>query len=82
MLTTTCPPVDSIIQIDVVIPRLFSVSKKEIKSKMRVLRVDEGIEGQGRTGFSAAGKGFSLRSISKRLSEPIADLTQRLTEKN
>lgn len=64
VLSPTCPPVDSIIQMDVVLPPQFSENKTRIKSEMRVLRVEHDVAGKGRSGFSAVGKGFALRAIS------------------
>ena len=75
--TAACPPVNSIIEVDVVIPPLFSVSKKEIKAKMKVLRIDPDLAGEGPSGFSAVGKGFALRAISEKTSDPDADSSEK-----
>ena len=80
VLTSTCPPVDSIIQMDVVLQPLFSTPKTRIKAEMRVLRVEHDIASEGRSGFSAVGKGFSLHAISKQSSDPITDSAEKREE--
>ena len=71
--TATCPPVDSIIQVDVIIPALFNASRREIQAEMKVLRVEHDIANGGRSGFSAVGRGFSLRDIPEQRSGLITD---------
>lgn len=78
VLTPTCPPVNSIVQMEVVLLPPFSTSKARITAEMKVLRVEHDIAGKKRSGFSGAGKGFVLRAISKQLSIPIADSAERL----
>ena len=80
VLTATCPPVNSIVQVEVVLPRLHSASKTRIKAEMKVLRLEHDIAGKKRSGFSAVGKGFVLRAISKQLSNPITDSAEKLEE--
>jgi PilZ domain len=57
--TATCPPEDSIIQIDVVLPPPFSKVKTRIKAEMKVLRVEHNVADAGLSGFSAVCNGFS-----------------------
>lgn len=76
VFTATCPPVNSTVQMEVLLPALHSAAQTQINAKMKVQRVDHDIEGKGRSGFSAVGKGFSLRAIAKKLSEPIKDFTK------
>jgi hypothetical protein len=70
--TATCPPVDSKIQMDVIIPPLFDVSKRQIKAEMRVLRVEHDFVSEGRSGFSAVTKSFKLCAPLDRTSNRIA----------
>src|ERR1019366_9966202 len=69
VLTATCPPVNSIVQMEVAFPQLQSAATMRIKAEMRVLRVEHDTAGEGRSGFSAVGKGFALRTISKQPSD-------------
>jgi PilZ domain len=78
ILTATCPPVDSIIHVDVIIPRLFNVCKRELKAEMRVLRVEDEIASQGRSGFSAVCNCFLLGATPKQLSDPASDFAEKL----
>jgi hypothetical protein len=41
---------------------------------MMVLRVEHDVEGSKRSGFSAVGKGFSLRTFSKKASREVAEM--------
>jgi hypothetical protein len=72
VLTATCPPPNSVIQMDVFLPLSDGGSKALMKADMMVLRVEHDCEGNKRSGFSAVGKGFSLRTLSERASR-LAD---------
>jgi hypothetical protein len=74
ILTGTCPPVNALLQMEVILPLSDGGSKAQMKSEMRVLRVDHDIAGTNRSGFSAAGKGFLLRTFSKKASRLVAGL--------
>jgi len=76
--TDTCPPVESIVQVEVIIPALFNASKREIQAEMKVLRVEHDISNGGRSGFSAVGRGFSLRGISEQRSGLISDFAMKV----
>jgi hypothetical protein len=80
ILAGTCPPVDSIIQVAIIIPPLFNASKREIKAEMRVLRVEHDAGGQVRSGFSAVGKCFALGAAPKRPSDAIANVVEEFEE--
>jgi hypothetical protein len=51
-----------------------------MKADMKVLRVEHDIAGNKRSGFSAVGKGFSLRTFSERASRLVADLIKHPQE--
>jgi hypothetical protein len=71
ILTTTCPPVSTTVQMEIIFPPLHSVSSTRIRAKMKVLRVEPAIAGERRGGFSVIGKAFSVRAITKN-SDPTA----------
>ena len=74
VLTATCPPPNSVVQIEVFLPLSEGGSKALMKADMMVLRVEHDIAGNKRSGFSAVGKGFSLRTFSERASRLVDDL--------
>jgi|SRR5579863_5737158 len=80
VLTATCPPIDSTVQMEVVLPQLEGAPKTRIKAEMKVLRVDFNTEREGRSGFSAVSKGFSLRSNSRQPSGAITQAAKWLEE--
>jgi|ERR1700727_2946056 hypothetical protein len=63
--TPTCPPANSTVYVEVILPRLNSPLKTRIKAEMKVVRVKNEGNGDGQPGFSAVGKGFILRGLSK-----------------
>jgi hypothetical protein len=67
---------------EVDLPRLHSAVKTRIKAEMRILRVEDDIAGEGRSGFSASavGKGFAVRATSKRQSRPITGSAKKREE--
>ncbi len=74
VLTATCPPVNSLIHMEVFLPLSDGASKAQMKAEMTVLRVDHDIAGTNRSGFSAVGNGFLLRTFSKKASRIVAGL--------
>jgi hypothetical protein len=74
VLTGTPPPVNARIHMEVILPLSDGASKAKMKSEMRVSRVDHDIAGTDRSGFSAVGKGFLLRTFSKKASRLVAGL--------
>jgi hypothetical protein len=74
VLTATPPPVNALIHMEVILPLSDGASKAQMKADMRVLRVDHDIAGTSRSGFSASGKGFLLRTYSKKASRLVAGL--------
>ena len=74
VLTGTLPPVNALIHMEVILPLSDGASKARMKAEMRVLRVDHNIAGTTRSGFSAVGKGFLLRTFSKKASRLVTDL--------
>jgi hypothetical protein len=59
---------------EVILPLSDGASKVLMKAEMKVLRVDHEIAGTNRSGFSANGKGFLLRTHSKKASRLVAGL--------
>ena len=74
VLTATCPPPNAEVQMEVFLPISDGASKVRMKSEMTVLRVEHDIADNKRSGFSAVGKGFSLRTFSKKASRLVAGL--------
>jgi hypothetical protein len=74
VLTATCPPANAAVQMEVLLPLSDGASKARMKSDMTVLRVEHDIADNKRSGFSAVGKGFSLRLSSKKASRVVAGL--------
>jgi len=80
VLTATCPPPNAVIQMDVFLPMSDGTSKVQMKADMMVLRVEHDIAGKKRSGFSAVGKGFSLRTSSERASRLVDSLIREPEE--
>src|ERR1700726_5107642 len=74
VLTATCPPPKAVVQVEAFLPLTDGASKAVMKADMKVLRVEHDIAGNKRSGFSAIGKGFSLRTFSERASRLVANL--------
>jgi hypothetical protein len=73
VLTSTCPPPNAAVQLEVLLPPLDRASKARMKADMTVLRVEHNIVGNKRSGFSVVGKGFSVRTLSKQTLGLAAD---------
>ena len=80
VLTATCPPPKAAVQVEVLLPITDGALRASMKADMKVLRVEHDITGSKRSGFSAVGKGFSLRTFSERGSRLIADLIKHPRE--
>jgi hypothetical protein len=80
VLTATSPPPKASVQMEVLLPLSDGVSKALIKANMQVLRVEHDIAGSKRSGFSAFGKRFSLRTFSERASRIVTDLISESEE--
>lgn len=65
VFTATCPPVNEMVELEIILPPLFTTSNTRVRAEMKVLRVEENSAGEGRGGFSVYGKGFTLRAGSK-----------------
>jgi len=65
VFATTCPPPSSVIQVEVFFPLIDSGSKGLMEADMMVLRVEQDVSGNKRSGFSAVGERFSLGSPSE-----------------
>ena len=74
VLTATCPPANAVVQMEVILPLSDRASKAEMRSEMMVLRVDHDISAGNRSGFSAIGNGFMLRTFSERASRVVTEL--------
>jgi hypothetical protein len=80
VLTSTCPPPNSVVQMEVFLPLSEGGSRALMKADMTVLRVEHDVVGNKRSGFSALGKGFSLRTFSERASRLVDDLIKESEE--
>lgn len=80
VLTAACPPSNAVVQVEVLLPVSDGASKVRMKSEMTVLRVEHDIADTNRSGFSAIGKGFSLRTFSKKASRVVAGLIKNSKE--
>ena len=74
VLTATCPPPNAVVEMEVFLPLSDGGSKALMKADMMVLRVEHNIARNKRSGFSANGKGFSLRTFSERASRLVTGL--------
>jgi PilZ domain len=72
VLTATCPPVNEMVKMEIILPELFTTSNTRMRAEMKVLRVEHDTASEGRGGFSVVGKGFSVHPVSKQPSNPIA----------
>jgi len=77
VLTKTCPPENALVQLEVILPLSDGASKAQMKAAMRVVRVDHDAAGNSRNGFSAAGKGFSLRTFTDRAPRVLLELNSK-----
>lgn len=80
VMTATCPPPNAVVQIEVFLPLPDGTSKALMQANMMVLRVEHDNGGNKRSGFSAAGKGFSLRTFSERASQLVHGLIRESKE--
>lgn len=78
--TTTCPPQNAVVQMEVFLALPDGKSKALMKADMIVLRVEHDNSGSTRSGFSAVGKGFSLRTNSDRASQLVTGLIKESKE--
>ena len=81
VLTATCPPPNAVVQIEVFLPLSDGGTRALMKADMVVLRVEHEMAGKDRSGFSVAGKGFSLHTSSERASRLVAELMEKPGEK-
>jgi hypothetical protein len=77
VVTATCPPPNAVIQVEVFLPLQDGTSRALMKADMTVMRVEHDAEGLKRSGFSAAGKGFSLCTASERASRLVNGLIRQ-----
>jgi len=80
VLTATCPPANSLVHLEVILPLSDGASKAQMKAEMTVLRVDHNVAGNYRSGFSAVGKGFLLSTFSERASRDVINLIKESKE--
>ena len=79
VLTSSCPPGNTTLQMEIILP-FRTDSTTRIKARMKVLRVEPDIAGDGRSGFSAIriGREFSEHSISKQSSAATKDAPKKI----
>jgi hypothetical protein len=80
VLTSTCPPPNSAIQVEVFLPLSDGGSRALMKAEMTVQRIEHDLPGNHPSGFSAVGKGFSLRTFSDRDSRLVDGLIKESEE--
>jgi hypothetical protein len=80
VMTATCPPPNAVVEMEVFLLLSDGGSRALMKSDMLVLRVEHDIAGSKRSGFSAVGKGFSLRTFSERASRLVDSLINESEE--
>jgi len=80
VMSGTCPPANAEIQMEVLLPISDGASKARMESEMTVLRVEHDIVENGRSGFSAVGPGFSLRTFSKKATRVVVSLIKESEE--
>jgi len=82
--TPMCPPPNAQVHMEVFLRLSDGASKALMKADMMVMRVEHDIAGYKRSGFSAVGKGFLLRTFSGQASRLVEDLikeSEMITEK-
>ena len=80
VVTAACPPPNSLIQMEVFFLLSDGGAKALMKADMMVLRVEHDVTGNKRSGFSAVGKGFSLRTYAERATRLAAGLIKESEE--
>jgi hypothetical protein len=79
-LTPTCPPASAVVQMEVLLPFSDGGSNARMKSELKVLRVEHDIAENRRSGFSAVGTGFSLRTFTKKATRAVASMIKESEE--
>jgi len=74
ILTSTCPPANAVVQMEVLLPVSDGASNARMKSELTVLRVEHDVAQNNRSGFSAVGAGFSLRTFSKKATRAVTGM--------
>ncbi|MFY9532146.1 MAG: hypothetical protein WBC04_10210 [Candidatus Acidiferrales bacterium] len=69
IISATCPPTDLPVDLEIILPSGLKW-KRRIKAKTRVLRVEHGVGGRARSGFSVKGDCFKLRTVPTVKSNP------------
>ena len=80
VVTAACPPPNSLIQMEVFFLLSDGGAKALMKADMMVLRVEHDVTGNKRSGFSAVGKGFSLRTYAERATRLVDGLIKESEE--
>ena len=80
VLTARCPPPNSVIQMEAFFELSNDGSQALMKADMMVLRVEDEVAGNQRSGFSAVGKGFSLCASSDGKSKLVNGMIENSTE--
>ena len=80
VLTSTCPPPNAVVQVEVSLPLSEGGAKALMQANMLVLRVEHDAAGVKRSGFSAVSKGFSLRTFSDQASRLVESLIKESEE--
>jgi len=63
VMSTVCPPAESRVEVEIIVSALPGEPRAWLKASMKVLRVEQGAEGD--CGFSLAGEAFIVRRESR-----------------
>jgi hypothetical protein len=59
-LSSTTPPVEAVVNLEIMISPLFGPTKARIQGRMRVQRIKHEVSKYGQTGFSVVGEWIEL----------------------
>lgn len=81
ILTPTSPPVDAVVNVEIMISALFGPTKMRIKGSMRVQRVKHEVTKHGLSGFSVVGEWIELYAGADSESGSESDAPEKTDEK-
>lgn len=67
ILTPTCPPVGTALQLEISLPPLHGPTPTvRLKGKARVLRIERAAEGEAQSGFAVVSQGFAMEESGRK----------------
>ena len=70
ILTPTCPPVGTTLQLEISLPPLYgSTPTVRLKGKARVLRIERAAEGKAQSGFAVVSRAFTMEELERNKGE-------------